>query len=104
VVNNGIVLLDYIKVLYKEGADLFQAVVEGCVTRTRPIIIGMVTTVISLIPLGLSGGSLWAPLAYSLIFGMLVSSVLTLVVIPVTFYMLKQKKAALPTVAGGRSL
>jgi multidrug efflux pump subunit AcrB len=94
VVNNGIVLLDYIKVLYGEGAELHQAVVEGCATRLRPIVIGMVTTVISLIPLGLSGGSLWAPLAYSIIFGMLFSSVLTMIVIPVAYYGLKRKQYA----------
>jgi multidrug efflux pump subunit AcrB len=106
VVNNGIVLLDYIKILYGEGAELLQAVVEGCLTRMRPIIIGMVTTVISLIPLGLSGGSLWAPLAYSIIFGMLVSSVLTMIVIPVAFYGLKRKQYASQGVdsASGRAL
>jgi multidrug efflux pump subunit AcrB len=53
-----------------------------------------VTTVISLIPLGLSGGSLWAPLAYSIIFGMLFSSVLTMIVIPVAYYGLKRKQYA----------
>ncbi|MGD8401740.1 MAG: efflux RND transporter permease subunit, partial [Bacillota bacterium] len=73
-------------------AKLHQAVVAGCVTRLRPIIIGMVTTVISLLPLGLSGGSLWAPLAYSIIFGMLVSSVLTMIVIPVAFFGLKRNQ------------
>lgn len=94
VVNNGIVLLDYIKILHKEGTPLYEAVVEGCVTRLRPILIGMITTVISLLPLGLSGGSLWAPMAYSIVFGMLISSVLTMIVIPVSFYVLNGNRYA----------
>ncbi len=55
VVNNGIVLLDYIKLVRKQSEDLKGAIIEACATRIRPIMIGMVTTVISLIPLGLSG-------------------------------------------------
>ncbi|MBF8982458.1 efflux RND transporter permease subunit [Lutibacter sp. B2] len=89
VVNNGIVLLDYINLLKEERENLKEAIVEACLTRTRPIIIGMITTVISLVPLGLSGGLLWAPMAYAIIFGMLISSVLTLIVIPCSYYVVE---------------
>jgi multidrug efflux pump subunit AcrB len=85
VVNNGIVLLDYISTLANEGMELKDAVREASITRLRPIMIGMVTTVIGLVPMGIAGGSLWAPLAYSIIFGLLISSVLTMLVIPAAF-------------------
>lgn len=61
VVNNGIVLLDYISLQLPKFQDPVEAVVEACKTRLRPIMIGMITTVISLLPLMLSGGDLWAP-------------------------------------------
>jgi len=93
VVNNGIVLLDYIKLLRSEKESLQEAIIEGCATRIRPIMIGMVTTVISLIPLGLTGGSLWAPMAYSIMFGMIISSVLTLIIIPVAFLIVEGEQS-----------
>lgn len=92
VVNNGIVLLDYIKLLVKEYDDIREAIVEACKTRLRPIMIGMITTVISLIPLAVSGGLLWGPMATAIIFGMLVSSALTLYVIPCTFLVIEGRK------------
>lgn len=92
VVNNGIVLLDYIKLLIPKYNDPIDAIIQGCKTRLRPIIIGMVTTVISLIPLMVSGGMLWAPMATSLIFGMLLSSFLTMIVIPCSFALIIKKR------------
>lgn len=92
VVNNGIVLLDYIKLLVTQYDDIKEGIVEACKTRLRPIIIGMITTVISLIPLATSGGLLWGPMATSIIFGMLVSSALTLFVIPCTFLLIEGRK------------
>lgn len=93
VVNNGIVLLDYIKLLKEEYETLTEAIVEACATRIRPIVIGMITTVISLIPLGLSGGLLWAPMAVSIIFGMLVSSLLTLYIIPSAYLIIEGEQS-----------
>lgn len=92
VVNNGIVLLDYINVLKREGMETMDAVKEASTARLRPIMIGMVTTVIGLVPMGIRGGSLWAPLAYTIIFGLLVSSVLTVLVIPASFVVFESKK------------
>ncbi len=86
VVNNGIVLLDYINTLIKEYENPVEAIAQACKTRLRPIMIGMITTVISLIPLALTGGLLWAPLATSIVYGMLLSSVLTMFVIPSAYY------------------
>lgn len=97
VVNNGIVLLDYIKIVAKENEDLKEAIVEACKTRMRPIIIGMVTTIISLIPLARSGGELWAPMANAINFGMLVSSVSTLFVIPCAYFMIEKRRMKMKT-------
>lgn len=88
VVNNGIVLLDYIKVKVQQEDNRLDAITQACKTRLRPIMIGMITTVISLLPLMISGGALWAPMATSIIFGMLLSSVLTLIVIPCGYLLL----------------
>jgi multidrug efflux pump subunit AcrB len=92
VVNNGIVLLDYINLLYKQTGNLKDAVIEGSVTRLRPIMVGMITTVISLIPMVVTGGPLWAPMASSILFGMLISSVLTMLVVPCAYYVLMKRK------------
>lgn len=89
VVNNGIVLLDYIKLMSDKFESLNDAIVETCKTRIRPIMIGMITTVISLIPLTVSGGDLWAPMANAIIFGMLISSILTLLVIPCCYMIIE---------------
>ncbi|AOY77105.1 efflux RND transporter permease subunit [Clostridium formicaceticum] len=96
VVNNGIVLLDYIRILVKEKDDIKEAIVEACKTRLRPIMIGMITTVISLIPLAKSGGALWAPMATSIIFGMLISSILTLFIIPCAYFVIRGKHVWIP--------
>ncbi len=90
VVNNGIVLLDYIKQLLPSYKNPLDAITEACKTRMRPIMIGMVTTVLSLMPLMLFGGPLWAPMATSVIFGMLLSSVLTMLVIPCAYTLMKK--------------
>lgn len=92
VVNNGIVLLDYINVLKRQGLESIEAVTQASTARLRPIMVGMVTTVIGLVPMGLRGGSLWAPMAYTIIFGLLVSSVLTVIVIPASYIAFEGKK------------
>src|SRR5690606_2845033 len=66
VVNNGIVLLDYIQRLRKQGLSVHEAVVAGSATRLRPILMTAVTTVLGLLPLAVSsseGSSLQRPLA-----------------------------------------
>lgn len=91
VVNNGIILLDYIKLLNHDDIDSKEAIAEACSVKTRPIMIGMVTTVISLIPLAISGGALWAPMATAIIAGMIISSFLTLYIIPCSYILVESK-------------
>lgn len=88
VVNNGIVLIDYIKLLEREGISSKDAAREAARTRMRPILIGMLTTVISLIPMMINGGPLWQPLATALNCGLVVSTLLTLIGIPAGYQLI----------------
>jgi HAE1 family hydrophobic/amphiphilic exporter-1 len=88
VVNNGIVLVDLIGQLRRRGMAVKDAVLEAGSTRLRPILMTTTTTVLGLVPLAVGrgdGAELGAPLAVTVIGGLLVSSALTLVVIPVLY-------------------
>jgi HAE1 family hydrophobic/amphiphilic exporter-1 len=95
VVNNSIVLVDYINQLRDKGIPLFEAVVEGGRTRLRPILMTSLTTILALIPLALglgAGGETWAPMARSVIGGLVTSTLVTLIVIPVIYTLLAPKR------------
>lgn len=83
VVNNAIILVDYINSEIKEGRSKKEACIEASKKRSRPILLSTSTTVIGLIPLILMGSELFTPMAISLMSGLLVSTLLTLIVIPV---------------------
>lgn len=88
VVNNGIVLVDLIGQLRRRGLAVSEAVREAGATRLRPILMTTTTTVLGLVPLAIGrgdGAELGAPLALTVIGGLVVSSALTLVVIPVLY-------------------
>ncbi len=84
-VNDSIVLISFINGLRHRGVPTHQAVVEGCGVRLRPIILTSVTTIGGLFPMavGLGGRSeIWAPMASTIMFGLVFSTVGTLLVIP----------------------
>lgn len=85
VVNNAIVLMDFINVERLQGLSVDDAAVQASVVRFRPIILTTVTTVIGLLPLMFSNSELFKPMAVTLVFGLLVSTFLTLVFIPLTY-------------------
>jgi len=91
VVNNAIILIDFINIELREGIPLEEACMIAVDKRFRPIILTTTTTVIGLIPLVLTGGELFQPLAISLMFGLMVSMVLTLIIVPVTFSVVERK-------------
>lgn len=94
-VNNGIVLIDYINQLINEGMKIKDACIKAGLTRLRPILMTALTTIFGLVimALGLSNGSeLLQPLAVTAIGGLLYSTLLTLVVIPVIYCGLKRKQ------------
>ncbi len=89
VVNNAIVLLDYIKILQKRGLALLEAVVTGGTRRMRPVLMTTLTTVFGLLPLATStreGAEMWSPFGISVIGGLLVSTLITLVFVPTLYY------------------
>ncbi|MGB9866964.1 MAG: efflux RND transporter permease subunit [Bacillota bacterium] len=91
VVNNGIVLLDYTIQLRKEGMPREKALVTAAATRLRPVLMTTTTTVLGLIPMAMPlgrGHEIRVPIAVTLIGGLTLSTVLTLVVVPV-FYLIQ---------------
>lgn len=89
VVNNAIVLIDRINQLRAEGMALSDAVVESGGTRLRPVLMTTLTTVLGLLPMlfGGDGTELRAPMAVTVIFGLSVSTLLTLFFIPVIYHL-----------------
>jgi len=88
IVNNGIVLVDYINQLREKGLSLFEAIHEAGSARMRPVIMTALTTILAMTPLALGlgeSGENWAPMARSVIGGLIVGTVLTLVVVPVIY-------------------
>lgn len=85
VVNNAIVLMDFINMEREQGMTVDEAAVRASVVRFRPIILTTVTTVIGLLPLMFSTSELFKPMAVTLVFGLMVSTFLTLVFIPLTY-------------------
>jgi HAE1 family hydrophobic/amphiphilic exporter-1 len=102
VVNNAIVLLDYVNQLRRdEGYALDEALVEAGRVRLRPILMTTLTTVLGLLPMALirgEGAELRAPLAIPVIGGLLLSTALTLVVIPVIYrgFEARRERRAMP--------
>lgn len=93
VVNNAILLLEFINDALKEGCNIKDACREALRKRFRPIMLSTITTVSGLIPLVLSGSELFTPMAVALMSGLLISTLLTLIVIPVVFMLIVPKKA-----------
>jgi HAE1 family hydrophobic/amphiphilic exporter-1 len=94
VVNNGIVLIDYTKRLRARGLGKVEALIEAGQVRMRPILMTTLTTVLGLVPMAIGAGegaALRAPLAITLIGGMMSSTILTLVVLPVVYATLDRK-------------
>lgn len=105
VVNNAIVLIDYTNKLRERGFDLRDAVVSAGATRLRPVLLTAVTTILGLIPMvtGVSfdfhvwtiswvseSSQWWRSMAVVVIFGLVVATFLTLVVVPTLYYLLER--------------
>ncbi|MFP4457335.1 MAG: efflux RND transporter permease subunit [Clostridia bacterium] len=88
VVNDAIVLVDYINTRRKQGEEVKEAIMNAGPIRLRPILITTLTTALALIPLGLGlgeGGELLAPMGIAVIFGISLATLLTLVFIPALY-------------------
>ena len=92
VVRNAIILIDYIHQRMKEGALLEDAALEAGERRLRPIFLTSMAAAVGVVPMIISGSSLWAPMASVIAFGLIGSMVFTLVAIPVLFVVAHDKR------------
>ena len=91
VVNNSIILVDYINKLRERGKPLNESLQLAAETRFTPIVLTALTTIGGLLPLTLRGGTLWAPMGWTIIGGLLVSTMLTLLIVPVIYKLLERR-------------
>jgi HAE1 family hydrophobic/amphiphilic exporter-1 len=95
VVNNAIVLVDLINQLQARGVEKTAAIIEAGNARLRPILMTTLTTALGLLPMAIGfgeGSEVRTPMAITVIGGLLVSTLLTLVVIPVVYSLLDRKR------------
>jgi multidrug efflux pump subunit AcrB len=85
VINNSIILVDYSNQLKRDGNRLIDSVKKAGEVRFIPIILTTATTIGGLLPLTLGGGTMWAPMGWSIIGGLIASTFLTLIVVPVLY-------------------
>jgi multidrug efflux pump subunit AcrB len=85
VINNSIILVDFTNQLKLEGKTTREALQIAGETRFTPIILTTLTTVGGLLPLTLQGGTMWAPMGWTIIGGLLVSTFLTLLIVPALY-------------------
>ena len=91
VVNNGIVLVDYTNQLRESGMDIKEALLEAGKTRLRPIIMTALTTILALTTMALGfgeGSEMMQPMAVTTIGGLIYATLLTLVVVPIMYYLI----------------
>ena len=96
IVNNGIVMVDYINQLREGGMSKKEAIVESARTRLRPILMTTLTTVISMstLALGIGGGSaMMQPMAIVMIGGLIYGTILTLIVVPCLYDVFNSNKS-----------
>jgi hydrophobic/amphiphilic exporter-1 (mainly G- bacteria), HAE1 family len=99
VVNNAIVLVDLINQLRAQGAERSDAIIEAGTARLRPILMTSLTTALGLLPMAMGfgeGSEVRTPMAITVIGGLSVSTLLTLIVIPVVYSLMDRKRITAP--------
>ena len=103
VVNNGIILIDYINLLRKRNSEegktettesLKQTIITGSSSRVRPILMTTLTTMLGVIPMAIAkgeGAEIYAPLGQAISGGLLTSTIITLFIIPVLYFLTEKK-------------
>jgi hydrophobic/amphiphilic exporter-1 (mainly G- bacteria), HAE1 family len=89
VVNNAIIMIDYILRLRKRGMGIMDSVLMGCGHRLRPVLMTSLTTILGMVPLAMGWGEgslFYIPLAVTVIGGLTVSTMLTLFIVPSVFF------------------
>jgi HAE1 family hydrophobic/amphiphilic exporter-1 len=110
VVNNAIVLIDYINKLRQRGLEKADAIVQACTIRLRPVLMTTTTTVLGLLPLtgifgvGMGeGAEIRAPMAIAVIAGLISSTLLTFFIIPLVYSVADRAVATLSGLAARRN-
>jgi HAE1 family hydrophobic/amphiphilic exporter-1 len=94
VVNNAIVLVDYTNIMRKRGLKLEEAVMTAGRRRLRPVLMTAFTTIFGMLPLALlryTGSEMWRPLGVTMVGGLLVSTLVTLVLVPTLYTIFEAK-------------
>ncbi len=94
-VNNAIVMIDYMNQLRRAGTEIKKAIVEGAVTRLRPVLLTALTTILGTFPMAISktsGSAMRNPLGITLLGGLTATTLLTLFVIPVMYSLFERVK------------
>jgi len=94
VVKNAIVLVDYINLQRERGLSLNEAIVVSGKSRLRPVLMTSLTTILGMLPLAMSTGSgseIWSPMGIAVIGGLIFSTIVTLVLVPVVYQMMLRR-------------
>ena len=100
VTKNGIVMVDYMNLLVERGAAVGDAVIAGGKSRLRPVLMTSLTTILGMVPMSMGigeGSETWQPMGISVVGGLVVSTFLTLFIVPALYAMMegrKERKAA----------
>ena len=97
VVNNSIVLVDYTNRLCYRGMNIHDAIITASSRRLRPILITTWTTIFGMLPMAMgkgSGGEIWMPFGITALGGMILSSFVTLFLVPVIYFLFNKDKVA----------
>lgn len=103
VVKNGIVLIDYTRLCRERGMSIRNSVVAAGRSRLRPVLMTTATTVLGLVPMAIGigeGSSLWKPMGVAVVWGLTISTLITLIIVPTVYTIfagvgLKRKRRAL---------
>jgi HAE1 family hydrophobic/amphiphilic exporter-1 len=91
VVKNGIVLIDYTNLMRDRGLELYEAIAVSGKSRLRPVLMTAATTILGMLPLALSAGEgaeIWRPMGITVIGGLVFSTLVTMVIVPVMYGLL----------------
>ncbi len=94
VVKNAIVLVDYINLMRERGLELTEAIIESGKSRLRPVLMTSMTTILGMLPLAMSTGSgseIWSPMGIAVIGGLIFSTIVTLILVPVIYHMMLRR-------------
>ena len=93
-INNSIVLVDFANEERRAGRSILEAAKEAGKVRFVPIVSTTLTTILGLLPLTLAGGSLWAPMGWTIIGGLITSTAFVLLLVPLLYVMFTKKEKA----------